>query len=393
MQNKTDNFTIGLMGLNFYSANLGCGALAYAFRSLLVNCLAELEYTARLIIYTSEDDALLQPCGVTGITEKIVRFQFSDGLQTLGMLKHELSQCDLVFDFTEGDSFADIYGIKRFVKTSLLKRFAIRYSGGLVLGPQTYGPFNNRLVQMAAKRLVSESAAVFARDEQSADIVRSFGRSDVKTTTDVAFALPKVSCSLPFTSQKRFGLNVSGLLYSGGYTRNNQFDLTVNYIDYIDRLIPALQKEGYEVHLIPHVIGGPDELDSDTGICARLAEQYEGTVLTPQFKTPMEAKGYIAQMDIFSGARMHATIGAFSSGVSTIPFSYSRKFEGLYESLGYRYWIDGKTLSTDEALARTLELARNRDQMICDQDVALARAQQRIAFFKDELVRLLVTQR
>ena len=32
---------------------------------------------------------------------------------------------------------------------------------------------------------------------------------------------------------------------------------------------------------------------------------------------------------------MHATIGAISSGVATIPFSYSRKFEGLFGNLEY----------------------------------------------------------
>ena len=33
--------------------------------------------------------------------------------------------------------------------------------------------------------------------------------------------------------------------------------------------------------------------------------------------------------------RLDATIGSISSGVATIPFSYSRKFEGLFGNLEY----------------------------------------------------------
>lgn len=52
---------------------------------------------------------------------------------------------------------------------------------------------------------------------------------------------------------------------------------------------------------------------------------------------------------------MHATIGAFSSGVATIPVSYSRKFEGLYHSLGYEYLVNARVMDTDKAIATTLE--------------------------------------
>lgn len=48
------------------------------------------------------------------------------------------------------------------------------------------------------------------------------------------------------------------------------------------------------------------------------------------------------------------TIAAFSSGVATIPTSYSIKFEGLFGTLGYDRVIDLKTLSTDGALKKTL---------------------------------------
>ena len=85
----------------------------------------------------------------------------------------------------------------------------------------------------------------------------------------------------------------------------------------------------------------------------------------------MEIKGYISEMDIFIGARMHATIGAFSSGIATIPVSYSRKFEGLYDNLNYRYVISASKICNEEAKKLTIEyineyklLKQNVDQSL-----------------------------
>jgi polysaccharide pyruvyl transferase WcaK-like protein len=68
----------------------------------------------------------------------------------------------------------------------------------------------------------------------------------------------------------------------------------------------------------------------------------------------MEAKSYISGMDLFIGARMHATIAAISSGVPVIPFSYSRKFEGLFSSLGYPYVVQGTKWESQKAIDETI---------------------------------------
>ena len=77
----------------------------------------------------------------------------------------------------------------------------------------------------------------------------------------------------------------------------------------------------------------------------------------------MQAKKYISEMDVFVGARMHATIGAFSSVVVTIPFSYSVKFEGLFESVDYQYIIHGKTMDLEEALTTTIKYIEKCEEL------------------------------
>ena len=93
------------------------------------------------------------------------------------------------------------------------------------------------------------------RDKKSAKLVESITGIKAITTTDVAFALPKDQVQIDGCGRPSFGLNVSGLLWTGGYTESNQFGLSVNYREYIKRLIPEIIERGYNVHLIPHVVG------------------------------------------------------------------------------------------------------------------------------------------
>jgi len=82
----------------------------------------------------------------------------------------------------------------------------------------------------------------------------------------------------------------------------------------------------------------------------QLAAEFPGTVVSPFFKSPIDAKSYIADLDFFMGARMHATIAAFSTGVPVIPMAYSRKFRGVFGTLGYDRSVDCKNDSADQIL-------------------------------------------
>jgi polysaccharide pyruvyl transferase WcaK-like protein len=88
--------------------------------------------------------------------------------------------------------------------------------------------------------------------------------------------------------------------------------------------------------------------------------------VSPFFKSPGEAKTYIAGLDFFLGARMHATIAAFSSGVPVVPMAYSRKFIGVFGTLGYEHVADCKADTADEIMARITHGFENRDQLAAD---------------------------
>lgn len=354
-----------LMGLEFFINNLGCEALSYSFVSELYEITKDKgeELEVATIVFADQKVPYIPgtdiPIRCIGIHYKSLKFWKE--------IRNEFKEADFIFDFTMGDSFADIYGKKRFVLDALVKTAAIRSGTPYILGPQTYGPYNSGFVRKWAKWILKKAARVYTRDEQSKQVAEQLSSREVILTTDVAFALPYEKKEIGAEGKIKIGFNPSGLLWAGGYTQDNQFGLTLDYEEYCWRVCEELSKDSrYEVYLIPHVgttseFG--DEIENDSAICRKIHNKYPEMQVISGISTPMDIKGYLAAMDVFIGARMHATIGAFSSGVATIPVSYSRKFEGLYESLKYGYLIHAREDLTDEAVKKTMEYVKEYETL------------------------------
>lgn len=337
---------IGLLGFNFENANKGCEALTYSFIDI-INRLVEGE---KKIIYFSNDDLIGNvPKYYPNTTFELVRIRLKD--PHFSFIK-KMKTCDIIFDITYGDNFSDIYLPEFALKTTLIKNLVTMIGVPLVLLPQTYGPFSSKLISLLAARAISKAKRVYSRDQLSIDCINNLTHKDVMLTTDLAFLLPYAKKET-VSKKRKLGINVSGLLWKGGFQENNQFGLTVDYRKYVREIIDGFKDE-FEIHLIPHVIETvPHSLDGDLFIIDELAKDYKQCIKAPAFRDAIEAKSYIANMDVFIGARMHSTVAAFSSGVAVIPFSYSRKFEGLYGNLGYEYIVHGCTDTTDDAIRKT----------------------------------------
>ena len=141
--------------------------------------------------------------------------------------------------------------------------------------------------------------------------------------------------------------------------KNNNISLNVDYIKYHELLIEWLiRNDKYEIYLVPHVLcterEGEDYYDNDCKVLKEIQNKYKKCIYRDNFETVIDVKSYISSLDILIASRMHASIGAFSSGVCSIPFAYSRKFAGVYDDLNYKYLIDGQSLSTEEAFDITI---------------------------------------
>lgn len=341
---------IGLFGAMINNDNMGCCALTYGLIRVLQRLANQKNYDFTYVIFERNPDkekmeqlqATLKIDQMHLVSAKSARFIRFYNVAENRKCKEEIRKCNLVIDLTQGDSFTDIYGMERFISYTLDKLTVESCSVPLILGPQTYGPFHHWFAGYWAKKVIDRSYAVYSRDQYSVDYLRNIGVSkEIITVTDLAFGLPYHEPVKD--NKKRAGINVSGLLWPDKMEATKlTFELKSDYRELTLKTVELLINNGYEVHLISHV-------GADYAACRQVHDRCPDTVLVEQFQDPVRAKTYIATMDIFIGARMHATIAALSSGVAVIPMSYSRKFQGLYNNLEYPYCIDLLTKTTQEA--------------------------------------------
>ena len=387
--------TIGLMWHSAASDNLGVGALTVSQIHIVEDLATRLGRPVRFVILGWRE------AGRPYVTTPNVapgRLRSRDLLNPFGFLP-VVRACDLVLDIGAGDSFSDIYGAKRFVKYILAKATVHLAGRPLVVSPQTIGPFQRPWVRALSFASLARSAAVFARDQLSIDFLQKAGfKGRVQLASDVALRLPyDPPAPRAASGAVKVGINISGLLMNGGYTKANMFGLTADYPALMRRLIRHFAAlPGTEVHLVSHVISDVFPVEDDWRASAALVTELPPdlaarVILAPKFATPSEAKSYIAALDFFMGARMHACIAAFSSGVPVVPMAYSRKFAGLFDALGYPFTVDCTTDSAEAIEARILVLFQTRDRLAAEGKAALALGLTRLGAYEAELERLLRT--
>lgn len=367
------------------NGNLGCIALTVSFLHLLNEVLSEknIAYSVYLcdsyILGVGEDvldcagekiaynycDNIYYPKlkqkikylvkTIVGRKESIFIQRFFDTKENRRKSLDVFKNANFVFDIGQGDSFADIYGADRFESIDSVHILARRFSKPYYLLPQTIGPFNSKSVLGKAVKSLECADFVMARDKQSIDYIKQIApnQKEVGEYVDVAFFLPykRAEFDKKFT---HIGLNISGLLWNGGYTGKNELGLSVDYRKLVRNIIDFfLSLPDVKIHIIPHVRSLVRVADNDFCISSDLVKEYANSrlVLADYFKGPVEAKNYISGMNFFMGARMHSTIAAFSSCTPVVPMAYSRKFNGLFaDTLHYPYMVDMKSDSEEDIL-------------------------------------------
>jgi len=257
-----------------------------------------------------------------------------------------IMEARLSLSLAGGDSFSDIYGVRRFLYVSLPQLLVLWLGQPLILLPQTYGPFNGWISRKVAAYIFERACAIYSRDEAGVDLINRVrkGRGvPVKTAPDLGFLMDSEPVPGNLVAELNrwrkgrniVGLNVSKLLYMGGYTGKNMFGLRENYKALVDAVVSRLVSETDAcVLLIPHVHGADDGEESERPLCRDLVKQYERAfpgkvIFFDEEMNHRQIKGLIGCCDVFTGARMHACIGAVSQCVPTVALAYSDKFAGV----------------------------------------------------------------
>jgi polysaccharide pyruvyl transferase WcaK-like protein len=381
--------TIALIFHSARNANLGVGALTVSEVEIIRRIAKARDIAVHIDVIDSIEAGPICVSGpdVAVRETRILRRP----LEVFGIIR----KADLVIDIGAGDSFADIYGRGRLIRLFMMKYMAHLAGRPLVLAPQTFGPFVKPLSRFFALQSIKRAAIVATRDQLSTDCARELGyRGRVIEASDVALRLPY---SLPAARSGpgpvRVGLNVSDLLMAGGYTGRNMFGLQMDYPALMRDVITRFQAhpDGCEVHLVPHVIrrqsadSGQGGVEDDYSASLALAREFPGVIVAPAFATPSEAKSYIAGLDFFAGARMHACIAAFSSGVPVVPMAYSRKFAGLFGSLGYDRTVDCTTESAATIVTQIFAAYDDRAKLAKDVRQALDHGLEKLGAYETAL--------
>lgn len=150
-------------------------------------------------------------------------------------------------------------------------------------------------------------------------------RENVRLCSDPAFQLDVSACNLPegFGEKKSIGINVSPLAAECGNMVMENYEELVRYI---------LKNTDYNILLIPHVVKSEtDDRQTLTPLLNKFIET--GRVIQVKDCNCMKLKYIISQCRMFIGARTHATIAAYSTGVPTLVAGYSIKARGIAKDI------------------------------------------------------------
>ncbi len=417
-----------LLGATFTTGNMGVGALtAGAIKSILYEYP---EAEIKLLEYGRESITYPYLLNKRNVAVQLLNLRFSKKLylennvaRLLGtslLLRflplrrarehliarnpylRQISEADIVASIAGGDSFSDIYGLGRFMYVALPQLLTLCLGKKLIHLPQTLGPFKKRITRTIGRYILGRASLIYSRDREGLEEIRKvlpagYRPENVRFCYDLGFVVDPVAPQTPemidlfrrkMDPATLVGLNISGLLYMGGYTQNNMFGLKLDYREFVLRLINFLvETKGAQVVLIPHVFGTAEERESDAAVCQKVYEEvrerYPEKVFTLREQYDQGRIKYIIGLcDFFIGSRMHACIAALSQNIPAVAIAYSKKFKGVLKTIGAESLVADPRLMTEEEIFQIVDLAYD------ERDLIRNRLQERIPEVKEKVLRL-----
>lgn len=198
---------------------------------------------------------------------------------------------------------------------------------------------------------------IVARESISYEALRAVNHNTI-LAPDPAFFMEMKECILPkaFESAKVIGINASPMILTNESKKGIAFQNYLNLIRYI------LKETDYHVALIPHVVWSQND---DRIVLEKLNDEINcpGRITIIKDHSAPELKYIIAKCEAFIGARTHATIAAYSTGVPTIVIGYSVKARGIAKDLFGK--TDGYVLPVQE-LKESIQLVSAVTELLDD---------------------------
>lgn len=202
---------------------------------------------------------------------------------------------------------------------------------------------------------------ITARESISYEAIRQINPNTF-LVCDSAFILEKKELPLPdeFENCDFVGINSSPMIEEN---ENSVGIARENYCKLIEKI---LNDTDLKILLIPHVVWKQSD---DRVVLQDLYDKYSdsGRIYLIKDCNCEELKGYISRCRFFIGARTHATIAAYSTGVPTLVVGYSVKSRGIARDLfgtDENYVIPVQSLTDTYTLANAFEWMLYNEQNI-----------------------------
>lgn len=202
--------------------------------------------------------------------------------------------------------------------------------------------------------------AIFTRESITYNLLKELDvNKNIFMFPDPAFCMERADVEPieGFEKKNTIGLNVSPLICRGN---EKITDITEKFIFYI------LKRTEFDILLIPHVM---EENNNDYEYMSEFYKKFKSTgrvKILPDNLNAMQYKGYLAKTRFFIGARTHATIGAYSSGVPTGVLGYSVKARGIAKDIfgEEKYVLDSKKINSVDELIDLFNQLQNDEAEI-----------------------------
>lgn len=273
---------------------------------------------------------------------------------------------------TGGDVLSLDYGVPSLVRYLGQAADFARRGRDMHLWAASVGPFPGAPdLEQAVVRSLRGYASLSVRESATQEYLHGLGLTNVVLAADPAFVMTPEPWadgdSLPAArGDGMLGFNISPLIRKLlSRTAAGAAPMEEAVIAFWKRV---LEKTEFSIVLVPHVDsrdGGTENSDHAymSGLLARADLPRERVVLASRQMNAAQVKHLIAQCRFFIGARTHATIAAWSTGVPTLSLGYSVKARGLNRDLfgDERFLLDTKKITLD-ALVTGLSILQEHER-------------------------------
>lgn len=289
---------------------------------------------------------------------------------------------DAYFKLKAKKQFVDMDGVRylpSIKKVSLISNIALSVGGdNYCYGyPEIYAYLNNAYHKNGMKTvlwgcsvepdLMKDSRVVkdlntydliVARESITFEAVKNTG-ANVICSPDPAFFMKPEDSGHIFTKET-VGINCSPMIIS------NEKSKGIVYRNYVELISYILQNTSMNIALVPHVVWSRSD---DCAVLNKIYEEFnhDPRLILIEDQNAQRLKDVISRCSCFVGARTHATIAAYSTGVPTLVVGYSVKARGIAKDLfgnDKQYMISAQSFQNDSDLTKEfIQMFENRDSI------------------------------